>query len=188
MKTKVTNVIPFDKAKKKADKFGELKKIKRQLYGSTEPASKAKGQPQLINLDERREEKKAAEKRTVTRTVLSQFLGVFVILPNKGLQPVALYDVSEAGLSFDIPNEVGSYNIAETVTMRIYLSHDMYFSFHVKISNKRMPEGDGISRHGAVFKKDDESFKTLFYFTKFLENVSLVARRDSGDRLLGRID
>jgi hypothetical protein len=186
MKAKITNVIAFDRAKKKADKNADLKKLKQQLYG--EAPRKSKATPQLISLTERREEKQAAEKRTVTRTVLSQFLGVFVILPNKGLQPVALYDVSEAGLSFDIPNEVGSYNISESITMRIYLSHDTYFSFQVKVANKRSPEGDGVSRHGAVFKKDDESFKTLFYFTKFLENVSQVARRDSGDRLLGRID
>jgi hypothetical protein len=182
MSIKKDNVIPFNKNRKKKGTDEEVRLAKEKIYGPVEKIEK------VIDMAEKREEKMASEKRAVTRTVLSQFLGVFVVLPNKGLQPVALYDVSEAGLSFDLPLEVGGYNVTETVTMRIYLSHDTYFSFHAKISNKRTSEALGVVRHGAVFRKDDESFKTLFYFTKFLENVGLVARRDTGDRLLGRID
>jgi hypothetical protein len=184
MTVKNNNVIPFNKNRKKGA-ADPVDVAKERLYGK--PA-KSNAATALIDLNERREEKLASEKRAVTRTVLSQFLGVFLVLPNKGLQPVSLHDVSEAGLSFDLPTEVGSYEISETVTMRIYLSHDTYFSFHAKIANKRSSSSQGVARHGAVFRKDDESFKTLFYFTKFLENVGLVARRDTGDRLLGRID
>jgi hypothetical protein len=179
---KPTNVIPFD-PKRSRTKKDETAKVK--IFGNSSPEKSVK---KVIQLDEIRKEKSDAEKRAVTRTVLSQFLGVFVVLPSKGLQPISLYDVSEAGLSFDIPLEAGAYNISETATMRIYLSHDTYFSFHVKIANKRSSDAEGATRHGAVFRKDDESFKTLFYFTKFLENVSQVAKKDTGDLLLGRID
>lgn len=184
MTIKNNNVIPFNKNRKKSG-LDPVEVAKERLYGKP---NKSTSLESLIDLNERREEKLASEKRAVTRTVLSQFLGVFLVLPNKGLQPVSLHDVSEAGLSFDLPEEVGSYEISETVTMRIYLSHDTYFSFHAKIANKRDSSSQGVVRHGAVFRKDDESFKTLFYFTKFLENVGLVARKDTGDRLLGRID
>jgi len=184
MTQKNNNVIQFNKYRKKKS-VDPAEVAKERLYGK--PA-KLTTDISLIDLNDRREEKAASEKRAVTRTVLSQFLGVFLVLPNKGLQPVSLHDVSEAGLSFDLADEVGSYEISETVTMRIYLSHDTYFSFHAKIANKRTSSGQGVVRHGAVFRKDDDSFKTLFYFTKFLENVSLVARKDTGDRLLGRID
>ncbi len=174
------------KSYKKRHRVDEIEKTKEKLYGA--PQTTKKEHTKIIDFKERLEEKMASEKRAVTRTVLSQFLGVFVVLPNKGLQPVSLYDVSEAGLSFDLPADMGGFDVAETVTMRIYLSHDTYFSFHAKIANKRNSIAEGVVRHGAVFKKDDESFKTLFYFTKFLENVGMVARKDTGDRLLGRID
>ena len=70
--------------------------------------------------------------------------------------------------------------------MRIYLSHDLYFSFSVKIVNVRRT--DGACRHGAVFEKSQPASPTLFHFVKFLEGVATIARRDEGERLIGRID
>ncbi len=153
-------------------------------------------EPKIIDITDRRKEKIAAERRFVTRTVLAQFVGVFVVLPKirtvsgtvPGLQPVALHDVSESGLSFDLPFETGAFDIGESVTMRIYLSHDTYFSYGVKVANVRPVPEKGVMRHGTVLTKDDESYRTLFYFMKFLENVSSVAKKDNGDRLIGRVD
>lgn len=142
----------------------------------------------VVDISEKRQEAIASERREVARTVLSHFIGVFLVIPDSGLQPVALYDVSETGLAFDLPTEFGKYSIGETVTMRMYLSHDTYFSYGARIANAREIPGEGVNRHGAIFKKGDDSYKTLYFFVKFLEQVSLVSRRDTGDRLLGRID
>jgi hypothetical protein len=142
----------------------------------------------VIDMTQRRQKLMESERRVVTRTVLSQFIGVSVVLPDKGLQPVVLYDVSEGGIAFDLPLEMGGFNIGENVTLRIYLSHDTYFSFSTKVVNCRPAPNEGVMRHGTAFRKTDISFKTLFYFTKFLENVSLIARKDNGDRILGKVE
>jgi hypothetical protein len=185
------NVINFSERLKKQKR---AKPEKNPFADDSDEAPKTA--TSVIDLSERRKEIIATERRFVTRTVLSQFVGVFVVIPEKksaktgqpGLQPVSLYDVSEGGLAFDLPLELGTFDIGESVTLRIYLSHDTYFSFGAKIANGRPVEGKGVLRHGVILKKDDDSYKTLFYFVKFLENVSLVAKKDNGDRLLGRVD
>jgi hypothetical protein len=177
-----SNVINF---KERAEK---RKKAENGSEEHEETAKGSWGDHAVVDMTARRQEAMETERRSVARTVLSQFIGVFVVLPTKGLQSVNLHDVSENGLAFDLPQEAGQYNIGDSVTMRIYLSHDTYFSFGVKVSNRRTTQAQGVSRHGAVFAKNDQSFKTLFYFTKFLESVSTIAKKDNGDRLMGRVD
>jgi hypothetical protein len=172
-----SNVIDFNKRKKA---HGVTKDTK-------EHAGKHAPSP-VTDLTKRREQIIDQERRLVTRTVLSSFIGVFVVLPKQGLQPVAVYDISEGGLAFDLPADQGQFNIGETVTMRIYLSHDTYFSYSVKVANVRAMEHGAVLRHGTILRKDDESFQTLSHFMRFLEAVSLVAKKDNGDRLLGRAD
>jgi hypothetical protein len=178
----MAKIIPF---KSKAghtknaqlDSAAAFKEKFRPLVNSPQKAN-------VINLSERRDELAVTERRKVTRTVLSQFVGVFIVLPKKtgGLKPVSVHDVSDKGLAFDLTPEMGAFKAGESVTMRIYLSHETYFSFSVKVVNVRR------NRHGTVFKKDDDSYQTLMFFSKFLQNVSLVARKDNGDRLLGSIE
>jgi hypothetical protein len=172
-----TNLIQFPRGSKKKKVETKLDKLKAQLQSSSEP----------IVMSERRETMKEDDRRQVTRTVLSQFIGVFVVLDNQGLQPVSLYDISEEGLSFDLSQEHGQFQVGETVTMRIYLSHDMYFSFNTKVANVRSVKSESAYRHGAVVLKDHGSYKAVHHFMKFLENVAAVAKKDSGDRLIGRV-
>jgi hypothetical protein len=186
------NVINLDERRNSAKNSSKIKdsaEAFRQKYSSVEMVETEKtAAEEIIDMTERRQKMLDSERRSVTRTVLSQFIGVCVVLPDKGLQPVVLYDVSEGGVAFDLPLEMGGFNLGETVTLRIYLSHDTYFSFSTKVVNRRQAENEGVMRHGAAFRKTDISFKTLFYFTKFLENVSLIARKDNGDRVMGKVE
>lgn len=140
----------------------------------------------ILDMSARRKEMINTERRNVRRTVLSQFIGAFIVHPTKGLESVAVYDVSDGGLSFDLPLESGRFNNGETVSMRIYLAHDLYFPFTAKVTNVR--PSDGANRHGVVFEAGQPASETLTHFVKFLECVATVARRDSGDRLVGRAD
>ena len=180
MRKQVAKVIPFKKSRgsPKIKTDGEL--FKAKYSGEIESGA-------IINLIEKRQEMRATDRRNVTRTVLSQFIGVFVVLPKAGLKPVSVYDISDGGLAFDLSIETGSFKSGDNVTMRIYLSHDTYFSFSVSVINAR-PSVSGARRHGVLFKKDDDSYKTLVFFSRFLQNVSVVARKDHGDRLLGNIE
>ena len=84
---------------------------------------------------------------------------------------------------------MGAFNVGETVTVRIYMSHDTYFSFAVSVANHRLIEASGVERHGAMFKKNqDQSGEALYHFVRFLEKVAGVARKDKGEKITGRVD
>lgn len=176
-KSKNTNVVNMDQFRK-----GRDSDKRKALIDDGKPGV-------LVDLEAQRTIVRESERRQVTRTVLSQFVGAFVVINGKGLQASTLYDVSETGLSFDMPVEVGEFVIGEEIGMRIYLNHDTYFPFSVKITNIRyMEQGSGIVRHGAAFNKKDPSYECLSHFVKFLQEVSIVSRKDRGERIVGRVD
>ncbi|MDZ4676949.1 MAG: PilZ domain-containing protein [Oligoflexia bacterium] len=173
-----SNVIDFNKHKnshKVKATHNDIEKIEH------EPSP-------IIDMTKRRDQLADQDRREVTRTVFSQFIGVFIVLPKLGLQPVSIYDISAGGLAFDLPSELGQFNIGEAVTMRIYLSHDTYFSYSAKIANVRAVDHGAVLRHGTILQKDDESYETLTHFMHFLQAVARVAKKDNGDRQMGRVD
>jgi hypothetical protein len=149
---------------------------------SGKPAAGAKEAP-VIDMTERRQEIIVEERRKTRRTILSSFIGAFVIVPRKGLVKVALYDISENGLSFDIDSSQGQFPLKEEVAMRVYLSQDIYFPIQVKIQNARAEDGEGVFRHGALFVKNASSDLALQHFVKFIESVSQYLQVDQGDHV-----
>src|SRR4051812_12312920 len=118
--------------------FGESNVIDitvRLKKNSANKGLSSKTPAQVLSLTQKRGEKIEDDRRNVTRTVLSQFIGVFVVLKSGILQPVSIFDISTNGLSFDMVQDMGAFNIGETVTLRIYMSHDTYFSFAVSVAN-----------------------------------------------------
>ena len=101
--------------------------------GLRAPSEAASGA--VVDMIERRNDMLSQERRTVKRTILSEFIGAFVVIPTKGLQRVALYDISESGLSFDLGMENGAFNAGEEIAMRVYINQHTYFPFIVQIHN-----------------------------------------------------
>jgi hypothetical protein len=121
------------------------------------------------------------ERREVKRTILSEFIGAFVILPERGLLKVSLFDISEKGVSFDTEIQDGHFNHDEKVAMRIYLNHKTFFAFVVDVTNVRVFDGEGVVRHGANFMKGTVNDVALHHFVKFIETVSANLETDQGD-------
>lgn len=136
---------------------------------------------QIMDMTERRQAALQNERRTVRRTILTEFVGVYCVVPGHGLKKVSLYDISENGLSFDMDFELGGLRMGEEIAMRIYLSQFTFFPFVATVTNVREVPDEGVIRHGGTFLKDTINDKALFHFVKFIENVSLDLRRDSGD-------
>lgn len=142
---------------------------------------KAVASAAVLDLTERRQAALQDERRAVRRTILTEFVGAFVLIPGYGLKKIALYDVSDKGLSFDLDFEMGQLKSGEEVAMRLYLSQFTYFPFVVTITNVREVPEEGVIRHGGNFVKETINDKALFHFVKFIENVSLELKRDNGD-------
>lgn len=141
----------------------------------------------IVDMTEARQAIINRERRNVKRTILTEFIGAFVVLPERGLYRVSLYDISEKGLSFDIDLPLGHYKKEEEVAMRVYLNHKTYFTFIAKISNTRVFEEENVIRHGANFVKGTINDVALHHFVKFIETVSASLRTDSGDILVSQI-
>lgn len=167
--------------------MGQLIDITARLKAKTDTKintnSKAKSAP-VLDLDEPRMKKKEEERRDVKRTILSEFISAFVVLPEKGLKKVALYDISDTGISFDVPMEDGAFAKGEEVALRIYLNQMTYYPFIVRVAHVSSLTLEGISRHGSIFKKNTVNNDALHHFVKFVEAISTGLKRDAGDLIV----
>lgn len=141
----------------------------------------------VVDMTERRETILQQERRRVRRAILSEFIGVHAVVPNHGLLQVNLYDISGDGLAFDLPGTAGRFRSGEEVAMRVYLNHQTYFPFVVKIANVRTSAEDGSQRHGATFMKGEMNSDALQHFVRFIETVSASLETDAGDVVVSRL-
>lgn len=141
----------------------------------------------VVDMTVRRNEILARERRRVRRTILTEFIGAFVVVPKQGLKKVLIYDISENGLAFDVEVENGNFRPGEEVAMRVYLNQDTYFPFVVKIANAREIIEDGCWRHGANFVRGTVNDVALHHFVKFIETVSASLQKDKGDIMVSNI-
>lgn len=164
--------------------FTERRQAKQRNESQTEtlPSNAA-----VVDMTERRLEILKQERREVRRTILTEFVGAFVVVPQVGLIKVALYDISDNGIAFDMEARSGQFKSGEEVAVRVYLNQQTYFPFIVKIQNVRHESDEDVYRHGANFLKDSINDKALFHFVKFIENVSAALERDSGDVMVSNL-
>lgn len=139
----------------------------------------------LLNFVEKRQEMLSQERRQTKRTILTEFIGAFIVLNKQGLQKVDLYDISETGLSFDLAKQFGQMKAGEKIAFRIYLSHKNYFAFTVKIANVRFIQDEDLYRHGCQFEAGTYNEEALYHFVRFIESVSMNIKVDSGDLITG---
>ena len=142
----------------------------------------------VLDMTEKRTEALKDDRRQVKRTILTEFIAVHTIIPGNGLMKVALFDINERGVSFDIEDHRGHFQVGEEVPMRVYLNHKTYFPFIVQIKNVRLVEDEGVQRHGAEFLLETINDVALHHFIKFIENVSASLRHDSGDVSVSKIN
>jgi hypothetical protein len=136
---------------------------------------------ELVDMTEARQQIINNERRDVKRTILTEFIGAFAVLPERGLLRISLYDISDRGISFDVDMTEGRFLEGEEVAMRVYLNHKTYFPFITKITWSRPMEVDGIVRHGANFTPGTVNDVALQHFVKFIETVSASLKTDDGD-------
>lgn len=161
----------------------------RRLKQMSEPELKGPetSSAPVVDMTERRNEILQQERRQVRRTILSEFIGACVVLPKKGLMKVMLYDISESGIAFDTTGDAGHFKGGEELAMRVYLNHQTYFPFVVKITNVRGLVDEGTYRHGANFMMGTVNEQALHHFVKFIETVSASLQRDSGDVMVSNL-
>jgi hypothetical protein len=157
---------------------------KQQIGSQNETVT---GTAPVLDMTERRAEILNAERRQVKRTILTEFIGACVVIPNKGLAKVTLYDISDNGLAFDIESNNGRFKEGDEVAVRVYLNQQTYFGFLCTISNVRDIHEEGVIRHGGNFVKGTVNDVALRHFVKFIETISASLHKDSGDVMVSNL-
>lgn len=143
--------------------------------------SEDSGKAQVLDMVERRQTAITDERRSMKRTILTEFVGFKVVIPEKGLLEVALYDVSSKGLAFEHEAKLNGLSVGSEIAARIYLTQTSYFAFTLKITNIRFQQDEGVYRYGTVLLKEDHNKDAIGFFIKFIESVSPSLRNDKGD-------
>jgi len=176
--TRTSNVIDISKRRKSR---------KKQNVGPEIIQEAGDAAADVVDMTERREAILSSERRQVKRTILSEFIGAFILVPEKGLQRVSIYDISENGVAFDMDLSGGGMREGEEVAMRVYLNQYTYFPFVVSVANVRALHDEGVTRHGCNFQKETPNQDALGHLVKFIETVSASLRTDHGDVMVSGI-
>ena len=158
-------------------------RLKPKKGTSSSKNSRAKAAP-LVDITSTRQEQIQRERRQKRRIVLEEFLGAYIVVPEKGLQKVSLYDLSENGLAFDIGLEMGSYKKGENVAFRIYISKTSYIPFSLNIRNVRGIAEEGVYRHGASIFDQQQNKNAFEAFFRFVESASHSLKKDNCDLVI----
>ena len=127
------------------------------------------------------------ERRQVERTILSDLISGMVVLPEKGLFKVSLYDISGDGLGFTMEPNMGSFQVGEEIALRVYLNHKTYFPLHVKIKHATFDSGEETIRHGVEYMKGTASDVALQHFVNFIISLNEGLKIDDGDFIAGPV-
>jgi hypothetical protein len=176
---RTSNVIDISKRRKD-------QKSERPEGDSSGP--KSEFEASVVDMTERREAILSSERRQVKRTILSEFIAAFILVPEKGLQKVSIYDISADGIAFDLDLASGGLQEGEEVAMRVYLNQFTYFPFVVNIANVRAIASEGVTRHGCGFIKATVNEDALRHFVSFIETVSASLRTDHGDVMVSGLN
>lgn len=172
--------------KKKIESSEQIHKIENTSSISVEPVEQNQSS-QVITLEQARKALVDKDKRQTQRTILSDLVSVYAILPERGLLKVDVHNLGEKGLAFDIETYQGAYEINEKVAMRVYLNHKSYFPFEVEVKHVTPIYEEGIHRHGALFTGENTNNVALGHLIKFLEAVSTDLKEDHGDLMIPNI-
>jgi hypothetical protein len=149
---------------------------------------KTDSQASIVDIGAKRQEMILDERRSVRRTILTEFIGVHTIVPGAGLQKCSLHDISVKGVAFDLSEKQGHFSAGEEVAMRVYLNHKTYFPFVVQVRSSRFIESEGVYRHGASVLEGSVNQQALRHFIQFIETVSAHLRTDHGDVIVSNLD
>ena len=149
---------------------------------------KADSKASIVDIGAKRQEIIQEERRSVRRTILTEFIGVHTVVPGYGLQKCTLRDISVKGIAFDLAKKQGHFSPGEEVAMRVYLNHKTYFSFIVSVRSSRFVKDEGVFRHGASVMEGTANHEALEHFIRFMETVSASLKTDHGDVIVSNLD
>jgi hypothetical protein len=140
---------------------------------------------QVVDLSQVRAQKIDEKRRTTERLFFKQILGIYTVTGNAKLRAIEIVDVSENGLSFQLPFDAQDPWPTEDkgIPIRLYFSQETYLPIYVNIQNSRPSIEHGIRyiRYGCQLDQESSTFETYRSFIKFMKLYSENAHKDKGE-------
>ena len=139
---------------------------------------------QVVDFSEARAQRMDEKRRKTERIFFKHLLGIYCVAESTELKQVELMDVSEEGLSFQIPfstKDVWPRN-EKDIPLRLYFSQDTYLPILLRIQNSRPYIEGGVKylRFGCAVDKSLSSYEGYLQFVRFLTAYSEHAHKDTG--------
>lgn len=138
----------------------------------------------VVDFEEVRAKRLDEKRRKTERIIFKHLLGVYVVSDQEQLREIELVDISEDGLSFQVPFKKGSSLPIEMreVSLRLYFSQSTYLPVKLKIQNSRnyVDENGHFARFGCTIDNTLQSYEAYQQFVKFLKSYSEHAHQDTG--------
>jgi hypothetical protein len=154
--------------------------------GTGNPSNTDNGKKQVIDFNEVRAQRLEEKRRKTERIFFKSLLSVYSLVGDTKMLAIDIIDVSEDGLSFQIPydpNHKWPKDMGEEIPLRLYFSQDTYLEVRAKIQNSR-PSIEGNQRYtrfGCAIDKSLTNYPAYQGFVRFLKAYSEHARKDQGD-------
>lgn len=147
-------------------------------------ADKPKNETRVVDFGHIRAQKLEEKRRKTERIFFKQILGIYTSAESGEYRSVELVDLSEEGLSFQIPYHVNETWPGKTTQMvlRMYFSQETYLPVHVEIINSRpcIEEGVRSIRYGCKVDQSMSSYQAYQQFVLFLRAYAEHSHQDNG--------
>ena len=147
-------------------------------------ASDKTDESQVIDFSEARAQRMDEKRRKTERIFFKHLMGIYCVSESTELKQVEVMDVSEDGMSFQIPftaQDPWPRNATE-IPIRLYFSQDTYLPIVLNIQNSRPYIENGVKylRFGCAIDKTISSYEAYAQFVRFLGAYSQHAHKDTG--------
>jgi hypothetical protein len=159
-------------------------------FGRSGDSSGTKGKDEtpednhVIDFTQVRAQKLEEKRRKTERIFFKQLLGIYSVTNNEDARQIEIVDVSEEGISFQVPfnsNDPWPRDKSE-VPIRLYFSQDTYLPITLQIQNSRpyIENGVRFTRYGCKVDNTLTSYVAYLRFVQFLKTYAEHAHKDTG--------
>ena len=136
----------------------------------------------VLSFSSAREEQVEERRREYERVLFRNVLGVYTVMEQKGLHAIELVDISEQGMSFQLPiSSDYRLEIGEVLSLRLYFASDAYLPVAVKVVRAldTLTDGAAVRQYGCEIDKSFKSYAAIFHLFQFIKSCAEQGHVDS---------
>ena len=131
----------------------------------------------VVKFSELQKKKDERNRRQYQRVLMSNILGAFAVIDQKGLLEIDLVDISEEGIRFSMPKGYGMFRKGEKLAFRLYFSQDDYIPLIIKIAWRQADNKNGVQvvNYGCQIEADEEVKACIQSLIVFIQQYTNIA-------------